>query len=129
LEYNSLNKELKKLHREAEGKLVDFCQEKKKQKNKIIEIENENNNMKINSIKNLNEIEDFSNEIIKNIDQKIFDNKNLINLKNEENSKKIVSKFSNLDDEIQNEIQIENNNENKNKINENLNNINFLINI
>jgi hypothetical protein len=83
--------------------------------------------MKINSIKNLNEIEDFSNEIIKNIDQKIFDNKNLINLKNEENSKKIVSKFSNLDDEIQNEIQIENNNENKNKINENLNKINFLI--
>jgi hypothetical protein len=83
--------------------------------------------MKNNSIKNLNEIEDFSNEIIKNMDQKILDNKNLINLNNDEYSKEIVSKFSNLDDEIQNEIQFDNNNENKNKINENLNNINILI--
>ena len=84
LEYNSLNKELKKLHREAEGKLVDFCYEKKKQKNKKQTIdklesnldkslsllsENENNILeKYNTLDNFGKVfYDSTNEKINNI--------------------------------------------------------------
>ena len=45
LEYNSLNKELKKIHKEAEGKLVDFCHEKSNQKNKKINIDKLESNL------------------------------------------------------------------------------------
>ena len=60
LEYNSLNKELKKLHREAEGKLVDFCQEKKKQKNKKQNIDKLESNLD----KSLSLLSDNENNIL-----------------------------------------------------------------
>ena len=86
LEYSSLNKELKKLHREAEGKLVDFCKEKKKQKNKKLNIEKLESNLD----KSLSLLSDNENNILekfKSLDNfgKVFNdstNEKINNIKN-----------------------------------------------
>ena len=86
LEYSSLNKELKKLHREAEGKLVDFCKEKKKQKNKKLNIEKLESNLD----KSLSLLSDNENNIVekfKSLDNfvKVFNdstNEKINNIKN-----------------------------------------------
>lgn len=86
LEYNSLNKELKKLHREAEGKLVDFCKEKKKQKNKKLNIEKLESNLD-KSLSLLSDNESNILEKFKSLDNfgKVFNdstNEKINNIKN-----------------------------------------------
>lgn len=84
LEYSSLNKELKKIHKEAEGKLVNFCHEKKNQINKAVNLEKLENNLdkslsllsesesnifeKFKSLENFGKIfNDLTNEKINNV--------------------------------------------------------------
>ena len=86
LEYSSLNKELKKLHREAEGKLVDFCKEKKKQKNKKLNIEKLESNLD-KSLSLLSDNESNIVEKFKSLDNfgKVFNdstNEKINNIKN-----------------------------------------------
>lgn len=86
LEYSSLNKELKKLHREAEGKLVDFCKEKKKQKNKKLNIEKLESNLD-KSLSLLSDNENIIVEKFKSLDNfgKVFNdstNEKINNIKN-----------------------------------------------
>ena len=88
LEYYSLNKELKKLHREAEGKLVDFCHEKKKQKNKKQTIDKLESNLdkslsllsdnENNILEKYNSLDNFGKVFYDSTNEKINNIKNLI---------------------------------------------------
>ena len=88
LEYNSLNKELKKLHKEAEGKLVDFCHEKRGQKTKKESIEKLENNLdkslsllsdnENNILEKFNALDNFGKVFNDSTNEKISNIKNLI---------------------------------------------------